>query len=133
EGIALSLQVGKGLVAAVEEGRIESPETRTLLEEYLLPMKEKGVDQIVLGCTHYPFLQEIMQEIVGPGVQIIDPAPAVARRVEQVLHEKGLLSGQAVLADLFYSSGELTRFTQQLSELLKIQSAEILKTAFLSF
>jgi len=61
---------------------------RDSLEDALQPMCEQGIDTIVLGCTHYPFVIPLIQDIVGPEVRVIDPAPAVARQVRRIV-EKG--------------------------------------------
>ncbi|MEM7372865.1 MAG: glutamate racemase [Bacteroidota bacterium] len=92
EGIDVYVQVGEGLVEIVEKGKMDSDEARQLLQQYVLPMLEQGVDQIVLGCTHYPFLRRMIEEIVGEGVAVIDPAPAVARQVKTQLEARDLLS-----------------------------------------
>ena len=83
-------QVCPGLVELVEAGKTEGPEVETLLREYLRPAQEAGADEVVLGCTHYPFLRPAVEAIVGPGVQVIDTGAAVARQVGRVLDEKGL-------------------------------------------
>jgi len=83
-----------GLVAQIEAGRLDATETRLILEEALLPMLARGIDTVVLGCTHYPFVIPLIQDIVGPEVRVIDPAPAVARQVGRVLEGLGLLSAQ---------------------------------------
>ena len=83
-------QVCPGLVELVEAGKTEGPEVETLLREYLRPAQEAGVDTVVLGCTHYPFLRPVVESIVGPGVQVIDTGAAVARQVSRVLDEHGL-------------------------------------------
>ena len=74
-----------GLVTQIESGALESTETRRILEEALQPMLEQGIDTVVLGCTHYPFVIPLIQEITGPGVRVIDPAPAVARQAQRLL------------------------------------------------
>jgi len=79
-----------GLVQQIEKGQLDSTETRAILEEALQPMLAAGIDRVVLGCTHYPFVIPLVQAIVGPEVEVIDPAPAVARQVERVLRENGL-------------------------------------------
>ncbi len=78
-------QVGEGLVELVEGGDVDSTRARALIGRYILPMLEENVDHIVLGCTHYPFLEKIIREFSGDGVEIVNSAPAVARRVVQVL------------------------------------------------
>ena len=81
-------QVGEGLVELVESGDVDSTRARALIGKYIIPMLEENVDHIVLGCTHYPFLEKIVREFSGDGVEIVNPAPAVARRVAQVLEGK---------------------------------------------
>ncbi len=88
--VRVHYQVGTGLVEIVEEGREDSPESGRLLRKYLAAMKAEHVDQVILGCTHYPFLRRQILRIMGPSVVIHDPAEAVARRVEEVIKEKGL-------------------------------------------
>ncbi len=78
-------QPARGLVECVEAGDLDGPRTRELLARHLGPLLEAGADTIVLGCTHYPFLLPAIRAIVGPGVRLIDPGDAVARRVEEVL------------------------------------------------
>jgi glutamate racemase len=74
------MQPCPGLPEAVEEGRTETPETRALVEKYVLPLLEKGVDTLVLGCTHYPVLRSLISSVAGPSVTLIDTGAAVARR-----------------------------------------------------
>lgn len=81
----LVVRVGAGLVELVEEGLENSEQAACLLKEYLAPMMQAQVDHIVLGCTHYPFLSERIREIVGPDIEILNPAPAVARHAKEVL------------------------------------------------
>lgn len=79
-------QVAHGLVALVESGKIDGADAEKLLAEYLSPLLAQNIDQLVLGCTHYPFLLPLMRKIVGDGVTIIDPADAVAKQVARVLN-----------------------------------------------
>jgi glutamate racemase len=86
-----------GLVPLIEAGDLDGAATAELLRSVLQPMLAQGVDTLVLGCTHYPFVQPLLAEIVAqeaPGreVRIIDPAPAVARQALRVLEEQGLLA-----------------------------------------
>jgi len=67
---------------------------------------DEGADIIVLGCTHYPFLQPVVQRLAGPGVRVIDPAPAVARQTLHVLQEKGIPTGDGPFSIDLYHSGE---------------------------
>lgn len=89
-GVEVLTQACPGLVQQVEAGKLEDAETDRLLRLYLQPMAEAGIDSLVLGCTHYPFLREAIVRVVGPDVEIIDPAPAVARQTARVLDQHGL-------------------------------------------
>jgi len=79
-----------GLVQLIEAGALDTPETRQLLGRIIDPMLAAGVDTLVLGCTHYPFVRPLLQELAGEQVSIIDPAPAVARHTRYVLQQRGL-------------------------------------------
>lgn len=81
----------EGLVQLIEAGAVAEPATHALLTRCVTPMLEAGVDTLVLGCTHYPFIIPALRSIVGEDVAIIDPAPAVARRAQNVLQQNGLL------------------------------------------
>lgn len=91
QGVRLLQHTCPGLVTQIENGELESRETRRILEEALKPMLDQGIDTVVLGCTHYPFVIPLIQEITGPGVRVIDPAPAVARQVQRLLVAGNLL------------------------------------------
>ena len=91
-GVTLLQHTCPGLVAQIEAGQLDTPQTRRILEEALHPMLAQGIDTVVLGCTHYPFVIPLIQLIVGPAVRVIDPAPAVARQVGRLLEARGLYS-----------------------------------------
>jgi glutamate racemase len=109
-----------GLVKQIEAGQLAAPETRQILERALLPMLENGVDTVVMGCTHYPFVIPLIQEIVGPKVQVIDPAPAVARQTNRLLESRGLLenSCEQPASVQFYTTGDPYRLIEVLPTLL---------------
>jgi len=117
-----------GLVAQIEAGALDSAETRRILEEALQPMLQQGIDTVVLGCTHYPFVIPLIQQIVGPGVRVIDPAPAVARQVQRLLVAGDLLELEAVMQEAvmprglhmlqFYTSGKPAPLERMLPGLL---------------
>ena len=92
QGVRLIQATCPGLVGQIEVGNLLGAETRRILEEALLPMLAEGIDTIVLGCTHYPFVIPLIQEIAGPQVRVVDPAPAVARQVGRVLESRALLN-----------------------------------------
>lgn len=87
KGVKIISRIGKGLVELVEQGKTEGYEAERLVSDCIKPMIEAGADQIVLGCTHYPFLEETIRKC-APGINIINPAPAVARHTIEVIQEK---------------------------------------------
>lgn len=91
EGIEVLEQEGRGLVRLIEAGKMEDPATKDHLRALLKPMVEAGIDHLVLGCTHYPLLTPLLEEVLPPDVQILDCGPAVARQTRAVLEEYELL------------------------------------------
>ncbi len=90
-GIEVLTVPGTGFVELVEGDREDTPEAEAAVRAAVEPMLARGADQIVLGCTHYPFLMPVLERVVaGRGVEIVDPSPAVARRVAQLLDDCGL-------------------------------------------
>jgi glutamate racemase len=85
EDVEVIEMVGEGLVKLVEDGQLTGEETEMLLKKYITPMVDKGADRIVLGCTHYPFLTETIKKITGENIEIVDPAPAVAKHLYDIL------------------------------------------------
>jgi glutamate racemase len=99
---------GKGLVELAESNQIDSLETEKLLAELIQPMLKKNVDQIVLGCTHYPLFSEKIKKIVGENVNLIDPADAIARRTKDVLIQNRLYCTQSERDSIqCYSTGAI--------------------------
>lgn len=86
-GVEVIRQPCPGLVQQIEAGQQNAPKTEDMLRQWVTPMKEKGIDALVLGCTHYPFVKPVLEKILGPDVRIIDPAPAIARQVSRVVQE----------------------------------------------
>lgn len=89
-GVEVLQDTCPGLVMEIDAGHLDTPEVRTILERALKPMLAKGIDTVVLGCTHFPFAIPAIQDIVGPEVRVIDPSPAIARQVERLLVGHGL-------------------------------------------
>lgn len=107
ENVQVHMQVGHGLVELVEKGMNESPEAEEVLRRYIEPMIAANADHIVLGCTHYPFLQKLIHKIAGDNVTVLDPAPAVAMQTKRKLEEFGLLAdSDHVPAHSFYTTGD---------------------------
>lgn len=84
-----------GLVEKIEAAELESPAVRKILEDALKPMLSAGIDTVVMGCTHYPFVIPLIEDITGPGVRVIDPAPAIARQTMCLLEEFQLLNEES--------------------------------------
>jgi glutamate racemase len=106
-GVELFQNTCPGLVQQIEHGNLNGPETRLILEDALLPMLEKNIDTVVLGCTHYPFVIPLIQELVGENARVIDPAPSVAKQVRRVLEAKGLKNAPGARGQVkFYTSGD---------------------------
>jgi glutamate racemase len=106
-------------VELVERAEVHGPEARRQVTACLAPILDGGADTLVLGCTHFPFLVPLIEDIAGPGVRIVDPAPAVARQVRRVASDaKG--SGRLTLA----TSGDPERFRQVARELGGIETSE---------
>jgi glutamate racemase len=89
--VTIVTQACPGLVEQVEKGELSGEGTRSRVEKCIRPLLESGADILVLGCTHYPFLSEVIREVAGPAVTVIDPAVAVARELRRVLQAAGLL------------------------------------------
>lgn len=112
-----------GLVAQIERGNLSGAETRQILQKALAPMLAQKADTLVMGCTHYPFVIPLIEEIAGENVRVIDPAPAVARQVERILLQRGLQAeAGAASRREFFTSGESASF-QRLFSLLMGESA----------
>jgi glutamate racemase len=112
-GVIVLQHTCPGLVRQIESGELTSQTTRTILEDALFPMLDRGIDTVVLGCTHYPFVIPLIEQICGDQVRVIDPAPAVARQTRRVLESNDLTSpvmnGSGVK---FYTSGSVDQFLQ---------------------
>ena len=118
-GVTILQDTCPGLVGQIETGALDSTATREILVKALRPMLEQGIDTVVLGCTHYPFVIPLIKQIVGPEVRVIDPAPAVARQVARLLDKAGLRNPAQRSGSLqFYTSGEAARLAVHLPILL---------------
>lgn len=94
----------------VENGELLGTAPAALLARYVSPLMEKSADTLVLGCSHYPFLNPLIRDIAGPEVAVIDPAAAIARELGRRLTANGLLMhGHHSCTERFWSSGPLPR------------------------
>lgn len=112
QDVTIVEHIGKGFVELVEKGMLTGPVAESAIRESLSPLLEAGADTIVLGCTHYPFLTETIRKtasVLVPEreVKIIDPAPAVARHLLEVIQEEGLTGeDQGGFSIELHSSGD---------------------------
>jgi len=118
-GVTILQDTCPGLVGQIEAGELDSAATRAILEKALRPMLAQGIDTIVLGCTHYPFVIPMIKQIVGPQVRVIDPDPAVASQAARLLDRAGLRDTGSRSGDMrFFTSGEAARLALHLPILL---------------
>jgi glutamate racemase len=118
-GVQVFQNTCPGLVGQIEKGDLNGDETRAILENALRPMLDRGIDTVVLGCTHYPFVIPLIEQIVGESVRVIDPAPAVAKQAKRLLdanESRSLAEDRAPVR--FYTSGDALSFTSVLPKLL---------------
>ena len=100
DGVDLVTAPGRGFVELVENDLEATPQAEATVRAAVAEMLEPGADQIVLGCTHYPFLLPVLERVLaGRGVTVVDPSPAVARRVVQLLDRYGLRADPAHRAE----------------------------------
>jgi glutamate racemase len=123
--IRVLLQACPGLVEYIEHGDLNSSALRLKLNAYLAPLIEQGADTIVLGCTHYPFLAPLLKELAGAKVQLIDPAPAVARELVRRLSQRFKSDASSISAsevggsrETFYSSAASSSLKAVIESLL---------------
>ncbi len=106
-GAKVFTQPAPALVDLVESGELNSPATERTLHQYLDPLLAEGIDTLVLGCTHYPFLRGMIEAICGSKVTVIDTGAAVARQTARLLDQYQLATtATAPQEAIFYTSGE---------------------------
>jgi glutamate racemase len=127
--VRVETQACVGLVECIERGELQSTATRQLLQKYIQPLLNAGADTLVLGCTHYPFVRPLIEEIVGADVAIIDTGAAVARHLKHRLQEASLLvedlPGKNSMTE-FWSNAD-TKSAQSVISLLWGQSVDVLR------
>lgn len=114
-----------GLVECIERGELNGDYTRRLLEQYCQPLLHEGADTIVLGCTHYPFVKPLIQQIVGEGVTLIDTGAAVAKHLQKRLAALDLLTRQHQSGTVRFWTNSQTIDAKQVIEALWGKSAEV--------
>jgi glutamate racemase len=118
-GVHVQTVVGAGLVNLVEAGDVASTRAEDMVRTYMEPLLREGADVIVLGCTHYPFLRPLIEQVVGPRATVLDPAEAVARQTQRVLAQRSLgnESGEPG-REVYYTSGDVRAFARVAALLL---------------
>ena len=112
DDVTILSSIGEGFVGMVESGREDSPEAEEAVRQTVEPLLEQGADHLVLGCTHYPFLESALRKVIGEReVALVDPAPAIAQRVKEVLQERDELAepGHRACHEYYSSADESYR------------------------
>jgi glutamate racemase len=122
KGVQVLVQPCPGWVEQVERGDLVSDSTRALVERHVRPLLHRRADVLVLGCTHYPFLRPIIEDVAGPHVRIIDPAIAVARHLRRRLDHAGLATpsdgaSESSSHEEFWTTGDPARVAPVVSQL----------------
>lgn len=100
-------------VPLIEEGWTDRPATRLVVEEYMRPLKEVDIDVLILGCTHYPLLSNVLHDVLGDSVRLVDSGHETALEVQHVLRERNLLrSGGEPPEHEFIASDSPMRFRE---------------------
>ena len=107
-GVEITAQACPLFVPLVENGRFRPGDTviETVAREYLTPLRDTGIDTLILGCTHYPLLAEVIAGVMGSGVTLIDSGASAARALRQTLSDKGLLAQRASGTLTLYASDQ---------------------------
>ncbi len=106
-----------GLVERIEQGDLDGPATRALLEGYVAPLLAQGADTLVLGCTHYPFLAPLLRELAGEAVSLIETGEAVARQLKRRLAETDFSQRTGGGTERVFTSGDPARLEALLPRL----------------
>jgi len=115
-----------GLVPEIEAGQLDSLAVHQILRQALTPMLAAGIDTVVLGCTHYPFVLPTIEEILGTAVTIIDPAPAVARQTGVVLRQHNLQADVLQPGGVrFLTTGTAEPYARQVELLLGLKGVGV--------
>jgi len=100
-------------VPFIEEGDIDSEALKIMIKKYLSYFDEKKIDILILGCTHYPIIQDVIQKEIGKNVKLIDPGMVVAEELKYALTKNNLLNGQKSFGKISYFVTDMTdRFTK---------------------
>jgi len=122
-GVNFLLQACNGLAYQIEKGELSSRETRQLVTQYVAPLVTQQADTLVLGCTHYPFVEPLISEAAGPNVRIVDTGEPVARQLRRVLEQHDLLRDASRTGQLLaYTTGSSSTLSLAFSRLLQLEA-----------
>jgi len=122
DGVEVYTRICPGLVELIEQGHLEGPDVTHQLQAALDPLLAQHIDRLVLGCTHYPFLAPVLQDLVGEEVVLVDPAPAVAKQVRRVLEAQGLLAPLDSLPEhRFFTTASAASFATSITRLVHME------------
>ena len=96
-----------GLVELIEQGELQGPRLEALLRGFTAPLLAAGCDTLILGCTHYPFVRDVLQHLLPPEVNLIDTGAAVARHLQARLVEAAMLAPGPAAGERFWTSGDV--------------------------
>jgi glutamate racemase len=131
EGVTVLPQTIPDLVERIEAGEIDTPETRNILSRAIQPLLDSGADTLVLGCTHYPFIIPILQELAGEGVKVINPSPAIARQTLRLLTNNDLLTSKNEAGEVVCYTSADPRSLTTILPLVDLATAKILRVKWL--
>ena len=109
-------------VPLVEEGWIDPVDEAALIiaERYLEELREAKIDTLILGCTHYPLLREVISKVIGPGVELIDSGAETAKKVASDLAKLGMLADDDTTGSIkYFVTDSIVNFSKQASRFLK--------------
>lgn len=106
------------LVSLIEAGQAHSEQTKEALNMYLAPLLQEQIDTLLLGCTHYPFLRSLLADLLGPDIEIVDPAPALAEQLKQKLPGLSVDQKENGITE-FYVSAQPEQFRKVASLLIQ--------------
>jgi len=116
-GVKIYIVGDTNIEGLIEEGKVDDKRVEKVIRDWFLPLVDKGVDAIALGCTHYPFLKDKIQQIVGEKVSVVDSGGAIARRLKQILINNNALAVEKK-EDYYFTTGNSSSFKKLAEQLL---------------
>lgn len=132
--VTFLLQACNGLAHQIEKGELSSRETQQLVERYVTPLLAQQADTLVLGCTHYPFVEQLIRDVAGPEVKIVDTGEPVARQLHRLLEQRDLLRQLPATDRLMaFTTGSSSTLSLAFSKLLRLEAlVQVVSTTHMS-